>query len=174
MSLAIAMGRWFQVAPNKLKELTVSELRCDKHGCLLASTVVFPWQGRARRVVIVHAHTTNKLLKHSQPEGVNATACRERYPGLTAEVLQDMEPAEVLDLLYGGQLTEANLEALYRESGGHLARISYMATLADFRADYSPNLLAVCNHGSIVLGMDDFNRTRKVTRISLPKRDSKR
>src|SRR5699024_8814424 len=112
-------------------------LRCDKHGCLLASTVVFPWQGRAHRVVIVHAHTTNKLLKHGQPEGVLATARRERYPGLTAEVLQDMEPGEVLDFLSSGQLTEANLEVLYRESGRHLGRISYMATVDDFKADYS-------------------------------------
>ena len=174
MSLATAMGRWFQIAPNKLKDLTTSELRCDKHGCLLASTVGFDWQGRTHRVVIVHAHTTNKLLKHGQPEGVNATARRERYPGLTAEVLQDMEPKEVLDLLYGGQLTEANLEAAYRESGGHLGRISYMATVEDFKAKHSPNLLAVCNHGSIVLNMEDFNRTKKVTRISLPKRDSSR
>src|SRR5699024_12407501 len=98
MSLATAMGRWFQIAPNKLKDLTTSELRCGKHGCLLASTVGFDWQGRTHRVVIVHAHTTNKLLKHGQPEGVNATARRERYPEIGRASCRERVEREVVDV----------------------------------------------------------------------------
>ena len=166
MSTATALGRYFQLAVNQRKDHTVAELRCAQRRCLLASVLAFERQGHTRRAVLVQAHTNALLTKQGKPDGVNATAPREAYPGLTVDVLDDMAPAEVLDLLHSGQLKEAHLEALFRHSGGNLARLAYVATAEDFKAKRSPNRFARCDHISGYLKPDVFNTTAKTTLLT--------
>ena len=166
MSLNTALGRYFQLAVNQRKEHTVAELLCAHRRCLLASVVVFDWQGHPRRAVLVQAHTNALLTKNGQPEGVNATAPRDFYPGLTTELLEGMKPGEVLDLLYAGQLKEAHLEHLYRASGGNLARIAYIATADDFTGRTDLNRFTRCDHISGYLPPNSYNTTKRRTLLT--------
>lgn len=166
MSTATALGRYFQIAVNQRKDHTVAELRCAHRRCLLASVLVFDWRGRALRSMLVQANTSALITKQGQPDGPNATAPRETYPGLTVDILQSMPPGEVLDLLSSGQLKEANLEALYRNSGGNLARIAYVATAEDFTGKRSPDRFTRCDHISGFLKPDAFNTTAKTTLLT--------
>lgn len=166
MSTATALGRYLQLATNQRKDHTVAELRCAERRCLLASVLAFEWQGHTHRAVLVQVHTNALLTKQGKPDGVNATAPREAYPGLTVDVLDDMAPAEVLDLLHSGQLKEAHLEALFRNSGGNLARLAYVAVAEDFKAEHSPNRFARCDHISGYLKPEAFNITAKTTLLT--------
>ena len=165
MSINTALGRYFQLAPQQLKAHTKAEIRCAKRGCLLASVVVFEWQAQTRRDLLVHVNTTDRLTKHGQPDGPNATAPRSRRAGLTVETLAAMTPGEVLDALHNGELSEANLEALFRNSGGNVKRLAYLATPDDFNG-FSPNRFARCDHVSGYLTREHLNVTRRDTRVS--------
>lgn len=144
MSMATALGRYFQIADNQLKAHTVATVRCPKRGCILANVLKIDGQ----RFLLVHAHTKAKLVKKGQPEGANATAPRELKPGLTVEVVKSLSPEALLEALRVGDITEANLEALYRHAGGNVARIAYLATKEEFQYKHSPDLFARCDHYS--------------------------
>lgn len=166
MSLNTALGRYFQLAVNQRKEHTAAELLCAHRRCLLSSVLVFDWQGHPRRAILVQAHTNALLTKNGQAEGVNATAARDFYPGLTTQLLEDMPPGEVLDRLYAGQLKEAHLEHLYRNSGGNLARIAYIATADDFTGRTDPNRFTRCDHISGYLPPNSYNTTKRRTLLT--------
>lgn len=162
MSTATALGRYLQLAVNQKKDHTVAELRCAHKRCLLASVLEFD----ARRVVLVQAHTNSLLTKKkNQPLGPNALAPQETYPGLTAELLDQMPPGEVLALLESGELREAHLEALFRHSGGNVARLAYVAEKDDFKG-YSPNRFTRCDHISGYLKPEAFNATQRVSLLT--------
>lgn len=162
----VALGRYFQIAPQQLKDCTTAEIRCAKRGCLLASVVEFDWHSDHLRLVVVQANTTNAITKNGQPDGPNATAPRSMRAGLTMEAVQAMTPGCMLDALQSGEITGAELEGLFRHSDVNVARIAYVATRDDFTG-YSPNTFTRCDHMSGYLGVEHFNATQRVTRINL-------
>lgn len=170
MSMATALGRYFQIADNQLKAHTVSTVRCPKRGCILANVLQIDGQ----RFLLVHVHSKDQLVKNGQPEGANATAPRELKPGLTADDVRNLSPAEVLEAFRVGEITEANLEALYRQTGGNVARIAYLATKEEFKYKRSPDLFARCDHYSGYLPKSALDMTqRSITVDKLTDADSR-
>lgn len=162
MSTATAIGRYLQLAKGQLKTHTVGTVRCPKRGCILAHVLDIDRQ----RFLLVHVHSKDRLVKHGQVDGVNATAPRENFPGLTVEILDDMLPGEVLGLVRSGRLKEAHLEELYRASGNNPARIAYLATKEDFTLNHSPNLVARCDHWSGYLPKSALNVFQRVITVN--------
>jgi hypothetical protein len=166
MSWQTAVGRFYQLSPEALKAERIAEVRCNR-GCLLATVV----QLAGERVLIVHAHTTTSL----PPTGANATAPTDTTDAdALAERIATMSGTDLFEALRAGEVTEAQLEGLYRERGD-LRQISYLATRED--AERRNNwTFCRCRHTRGYLGFPEFNYSgKRPLRVSrLPVRQGNR
>lgn len=155
MSWQTAIGRFYQLNPEALKAERTGEIRCSR-GCLLATAV----QLAGERVLIVRAHTTTAL-----PGGAMATAPVEDLDNRDAEDAEDALSARVsgwsgtdaLEALKAGNVTEAELEALFRSTGGDVRQLAYVATRADLMSGGNAWTFTRCRHVRGYLGPEHWN-----------------
>lgn len=151
MSWQTAVGRFYQLNPDALKAERLAEVRCNR-GCLLATAV----QLAGERVMIVHAHTTTSL----PPTGANATAPADATNAdALAERLTTMTGTDLFEALRAGEITEAQLEGLYRATGD-LRQISYLATRADMLSGGNEWTFTRCKHVRGYLTAEHYNHSR--------------
>lgn len=166
MSWQTAVGRFYQLNPEALKAERLAEVRCNR-GCLLATAV----QLAGERVMIVHTHTTNSL----PPTGVNAAAPTDTTNAdALAKRIATMTGTDLFEALRAGEITEAQLEGLYRATGD-LRQISYLTTRKD--AERRNNwTFCRCRHIRGYLGLPEFDYSgKRPLRVSrLPVRQGNR
>jgi hypothetical protein len=168
MSWQTAVGRFYQLNPDALKAERLAEVRCNR-GCLLATAV----QLAGERVMIVHTHTTTSL----PPTGVNATAPTDTTNAdALAKRIATMTGTDLFEALRAGEITEAQLEGLYRATGD-LRQISYLATRADMLSGGNEWTFTRCKHvrGYLTAGHYNHSRNRPLKVSTLPQeRERKR
>ncbi|MGP9611562.1 hypothetical protein ACT3TD_14575 [Corynebacterium sp. AOP36-E1-14] len=151
MSWQTAVGRFYQLNPEALKAERLAEVRCNR-GCLLATAV----QLAGERVTIVHTHTTNSL----PPTGVNAAAPTDTTNAdALAKRIATMTGTDLFEALRAGEITEAQLEGLYRATGD-LRQISYLATRADMLSGGNAWTFTRCKHVRGYLTAEHYNHSR--------------
>lgn len=155
MSWNLALGRYFQLVPNALKEVSRGVIRCPR-GCLLAHVANID----STRLAVVFVHAENKL-KHAG--GVNATQPVEES-SYSLEELQALPMDEALDLMRARELTYRALEGLYSQHGNE-RRIAYVALKEDL-AEGSRDAFARCSHWSGKLPLSILNVSQRVTGIT--------
>lgn len=155
MSWNLALGRYFQLVPNALKEVSRGVIRCPR-GCLLAHVGNID----STRLAVVFVHAENKL---KDAGGVNATQPVEDSP-YTLEQLRTMPMDEALELMRAGELTYRALEGLYRQHGNE-RRIAYVALKEDL-AEATRDAFARCPHWSGKLPLGILNVSKRVTGIT--------
>lgn len=166
MSWQTAVGRYFQLNPEALKAERTAEIRCSR-GCLLATAVTLAGE----RVLIVRMHATSAL-----PGGAMATAPvedlddRDRRDALSV-CLRGWSGTDALGELKAGNVTEAELEGLYRATGGDARQLAYAATRADLMTGGNEWTYTRCRHVRGYLGPEHWNhggkRPLKVDRLPL-------
>lgn len=155
MSWNLALGRYFQLAPAALKEVSRGVIRCPR-GCLLAHVGNLD----STRLAVVFVHAENKLKTAG---GVNATQPVEES-SYSLEELRALPLDEALDLLRAGELTYRALEGLYKQHRNE-RRIAYVALKEDL-AEGSRDAFARCSHWSGKLPLSILNVSQKVTGIT--------
>lgn len=151
MSWQTAVGRFYQLNPDALKAERLAEVRCNR-GCLLATAV----QLAGERVMIVHTHTTTSL----PPTGVNAAAPTDTTNAdALAKRIATMTGTDLFEALRAGEITEAQLEGLYRATGD-LRQISYLATRADMLSGGNEWTFTRCKHVRGYLTAEHYNHSR--------------
>lgn len=151
MSWQTAVGRFYQLNPDALKAERLAEIRCNR-GCLLATAV----QLAGKRVMIVHTHTTTSL----PPTGVNAAAPTDiTNADALAKRIATMTGADLFEALRTGEITEAQLEGLYRATED-LRQISYLATRADMLSGGNEWTFTRCKHVRGYLTAEHYNHSR--------------
>lgn len=161
MSWQTAVGRYFQLNPEALKAERTGEIRCNR-GCLLATAVTLAGE----RVLIVRVHTTSAL-----PGGAMATAPVEDAEDALSVRLRGWSGTDALTELKAGNVTEAELEALFRSTGGDMRQLAYVATRADLMSGGNEWTYTRCRHVRGYLGPEHWNyagrRALKVATLPL-------
>lgn len=161
MSWQTAVGRFYQLSPDALKLEREAEIRCSR-GCLLATAV----QLAGERVLIVRVHTTSAL-----PGGAMATAPVENAEDALRVRLRGWSGTDALGELNAGNVTEAELEGLFRSTGGDMRQLAYVATRADLMSGGNEWTYTRCRHVRGYLGPEHWNhggkRPLKVDRLPL-------
>lgn len=155
MSWNLALGRFFQLAPDRLKEISRGTVRCPS-GCLLAHVAALD----NTRIAIVFVHAENKAKEDG---GLNPAQPTETSP-YSVEELRRMSLQEFLGRMRERVITYRQLEGLYRQHG-NVKRIAYVALKEDL-AEGSPDAFSRCPHWSGNLPLSALNVSRRVTLIT--------
>lgn len=156
MSWQTAVGRFYQLNREALKAERTAEIRCNR-GCLLATAVTLAGE----RVMIVRVHTTSVL-----PGGAMATAPVEDLDNRDAEDplsarVSGWSGTDALEALKTGNVSEAELETVYRATGGDVRQLAYVATRADLMTGGNEWTYARCRHIRGYLGPEHWNHGGK-------------